>query len=225
MERHFDQEFSGLKDRILAMGKRVENAIEAAIEGLVNRDQKSLEKVHKFEEEINKNHVEVDEACLKILAKQSPLATNLRFVISVIKVNADLERMGDQAVNIAQNSRLYIAHEPIKPLVDLPKMAAEVRVMVNEALQSFVSRDVDLAKKVLRHDDIVDQFKGKIFDELVEIMSKDGKTVKRALELILIARNFERLGDHATNIAEETIFDVSGKDIRHGPRNSSVAAR
>ena len=171
MERHFDQEFSGLKDRILAMGKRVENAIEAAIEGLVNRDQKSLEKVHKFEEEINKNHVEVDEACLKILAKQSPLATNLRFVISVIKVNADLERMGDQAVNIAQNSRLYIAHEPIKPLVDLPKMAAEVRVMVNEALQSFVSRDVDLAKKVLRHDDIVDQFKGKIFDELVEIMS------------------------------------------------------
>jgi phosphate transport system protein len=215
MQRSFDQEFDALKNLILDMGSKVEAAVDAAIHGLVSRNAAHLKKVYQLEEMINAAHVSVDDTCIKLIARQSPLATDLRLVFSVVKINADLERMGDQAVNIASNSEHYLKVEPIKPLVDLPKMTEEVRSMIRDALISFTKQDMILAEKVLRQDDIVDNYKDTIFRDLSELMKNDPSIIDPALNLILIARNLERLGDHATNIAEETIFDVSGKDIRH----------
>ena len=216
MQRHFDSEFSSLKDKILAMGTHVQAAVDLAMKGLIDRDLTCFKQVHELEKLVNQSHVEVDEFCLKLLARQSPLAANLRLVFSVVKINADLERMGDQAVNIAYNGQHYIAASPIKPLIDLPKMGEEVKLMVREALEAFFSGDIVLAKKVLVYDDVVDGLKDKIFKDLCAIMKSDPNVVEPALNLILIARNLERLGDHATNIAEEAIFDASGQDIRHG---------
>jgi phosphate transport system protein len=216
MQRSFDQEFDALKTLILGMGSRVESAIDFAIQGLVNRDPVSFEEVHILEKQINHAHIKVDEDCLSLLARQSPVASDLRFVFSVVKLNADLERMGDQAVNIAYNGAHYISKPPIKPLIDLPKMAEESRHMVRMALKAFVDSDMELANKVLEHDTIVDDFKRKITEELIEYMTRDPSNLRQAMNLILIARNLERLADHATNIAEEAIFIISGHDIRHG---------
>ena len=216
MHRSFDQEFDALKTLILGMGAQVESAIEFAVLGLVNRDLKSFDEVHGLEKHINQAHIKVDEDCLRLLARQSPVASDLRFVLSVVKLNADLERMGDQAVNIAYNGAHYISKPPIKPLIDLPKMAQETRTMVRMALKAFVDSDMDLANKVLEHDSIVDDFKRKITEELIEYMTRDPSNLRQAMNLILIARNLERLADHATNIAEEAIFNTSGRDIRHG---------
>jgi phosphate transport system protein len=215
MKRHFDEDFDALKAQILAMGKNVQEAVALAIKGLTERNPAFLEQVHEMEKTINQSHLEVDQNCISLLARQSPLGANLRLVFSVVKINADLERMGDQAVNIAHNAREYITHDPIKPLVDLPKMGEEVKQMVRDALESFVNLDVALAKKVLVYDDVVDALKNKIFTDLVILIKKDTSIVDAAFNLILIARNLERLGDHATNIAEEAIFDASGQDVRH----------
>ena len=216
MQRHFDQEFSTLKDKILAMGDDVQLAVDFAIQGLIDRNEEAFKQVHEIEKRINTFHREVDEYCLKLLARQSPLAANLRLVFSVVKINADLERMGDQAVNIAYNGSHYLKVPPLKPLVDLPKMGAEVKLMVRDALEAFVTQNIELANKVLAYDDVVDGLKDKIFKDLCAIMKTDTTIIEPALNLILIARNLERLGDHATNIAEEAIFDASGQDVRHG---------
>ncbi len=216
MQRHFDQEFSGLKDQILKMGDYVQESVDMAMKGLTERNLQHFSRVHELEILVNQSHIEVDEACLKVLARQSPLATSLRLVFSIVKINADLERMGDQAVNIAYNGQHYLAAPPIKPLIDLPKMGEEVKLMVRESLEAFFNADIELAKKVLIYDDVVDELKDKIFKELCQMMKQDPSIVEPALNLILIARNLERLGDHATNIAEEAIFDASGQDVRHG---------
>ncbi len=218
MHRHFEIELKNLKDQILAMGGHVELAIEAATQALIQRKPEMIMRVHELESRINREHMEVDEACLQLLARQSPLATDLRLVIAVLKISTDLERMGDQAVNIAYNTKDYLEGQPIKDLVDIPAMATQVRVMVRDALDAFVRQDRDLANQVLKKDDAVDALKDKVFQELLEYMSKNPTNVERALDLILIARNLERLGDHATNIAEDVIFAVTGDDIRHGGR-------
>jgi phosphate transport system protein len=150
------------------------------------------------------------------LARQSPLAADLRLVVAVIKINTDLERMGDQAVNIAYNGQRYLEEPALKPLIDLPRMAQIVREMVRQALDAFVRQDLVLARQVLDRDDAVDNLKDQIFRELLTYMISDPKTIQRALNLILIARNLERLGDHATNIAEDVIYAISGRDVRHG---------
>ena len=215
MQRHFDAELGELKKRILAMGGYVEKAIEEATQSLLLREPKRLDAVFEYEDEINRAHIEVDELCLNLLARQSPLAADLRLVVAVIKINTDLERMGDQAVNISGNAKIYLAKPPVKPLVDLPKMAQAVRGMVRDSLDAFVRQDVALANKVLANDDIVDRLKSQILDDLVPIMSTNPAMVHQSLELILIARNLERLGDHATNIAEDVIFAMTGEDVRH----------
>jgi phosphate transport system protein len=220
VERHSDIELKSLKEKILAMGGQVERAIEEAVNGLVDREPKHFDEVQRIEKTVNQSHIEVDEACVRLLARQAPVATDLRLVIAVIKINTDLERMGDQAVNISHNGRHYLEGPPIKPLVDLPKMAEEVRLMVRQALDAFVRVDVKMAQEVLERDDVVDQFKHKIFHDLISHMESDPKTIHRAINLVLIARNLERLGDHATNIAEDVIFASTGKDIRHGPRKT-----
>lgn len=218
MERHFETELRNLQQQILAMGGNVERAIEQAVRALLERKPELFDEVHRTETTINEAHIQVDESCLKLLARQSPLAADLRFVVAIIKINTDLERMGDQAVNIAHNGRRYITEPPLKPLIDIPRMAKEVQHMVRESLDALVSRNLELAQDVLNRDDSVDALKNQIFRELITYMITDPKSIERALNLILIARNLERIGDHATNIAEDVIFAITGKDIRHGHR-------
>jgi phosphate transport system protein len=160
-------------------------------------------------------HLEVDKGCVDLLARQSPMAADLRLIVAIIKINSDLERMGDQAVNISHNGEYYLAGAEIKALVDLPEMARRVREMVHTTLDAFVKMDEALARFVLNQDDAVDGYKHKIFADVKEIMKANPDTIDRGLNLILIARNLERVGDHATNIAEDVIFALNGADIRH----------
>jgi phosphate transport system protein len=216
MDRHFDTELQKLKDLILSMGGNVEQAIEHATQALLLREPERLDRVFELETQVNKSHLLVDETCLNLLARQAPMANDLRMIIAIMKINTDLERMGDQAVNIAHNSKRYLAEPPLKPLIDLPRMAEDVRSMVRDSLDSLVKRDPVLATEVLNRDDRVDAFKNQIFRELITYMIGDPRTIERALNLILIARNLERVGDHATNIAEDVIFAITGRDVRHG---------
>ncbi len=225
MERHSDTELRQLTDLISRMGMLVEEAIDTAIRGLTERQAALFESVYSIENDINQLHIAIDEACVRLIAKHSPVASNLRLVVAAIKVNTDLERMGDQAVNIAHNSHRYIESEPLKPLVDIPHMTLEVKAMVRESLESFFQGDVSMARKVLERDDIVDNLKNEVFRELITYMGKDPGSIERAMNLILIARNLERLGDHATNIAEDAIYLVTGEDIRHGARKSKAPGR
>lgn len=216
MERQIDSEIRQLKELILTMGGCVEKAIEEATQALILREPKRFAAVFEQEARINALHIQVDETCVRILAQQSPLARDLRWIIASIKINTDLERMGDQAVNIANNGTRYLSEPPLKPLIDIPRMAHEVREMVRSCLDSFVRKDLELAEKVLGRDDVVDGYKNEIFEELRSYMIKDPLSIERSLNLILIARNLERVGDHATNIAEDVIFALTGQDIRHG---------
>lgn len=216
MSRHLDEELSKVKNLLLEMGGCVEKAIEEAIQGLIKRDTTRFQAVHALEKRINDSQLEVDEACIGLLARQQPMANDLRWVVAVLKINADLERMGDQAVNISQNAQLYLEKDPIKPLVDIPKMGQNVQQMVRESLDALVRLDENLARRVLAQDDAVDALKDGIFRELMELMKKGNTDVEQAMRLILIARNLERVGDHATNIAEDVIYAASGRDIRHG---------
>lgn len=216
MHRRFEDELSDLKEQILRMGGHVERAVEAATHALIRREPAQFGLVHELEGRINREHKEVDESCLQLLARQSPLAADLRLVLAVLKISTDLERMGDQAVNIAENGKDYLLHEPITELEKIPRMAAEVRAMVREALDAFVKQDRRLAEAVLLKDDAVDELKSQVFRELVAYMGRHPKHIQPSLDLILISRNLERLGDHATNIAEDVIFAVTGDDIRHG---------
>ncbi len=216
MERQIDSDIRELKELILTMGGCVEKAIEEATQALILREPKRFALVFEQEAKINELHIRVDDTCVRIIAKQGPLAADLRWVIASIKINTDLERMGDQAVNIAHNGARYLTEPPLKPLIDLPRMAQQVREMVRGCLDAFVRKDLALAEQVISKDDVVDGYKNEIFDELRNYMIKDPLSVERALNLILIARNLERLGDHSTNIAEDVIYALTGRDIRHG---------
>ncbi len=197
------------------MGSLVEAMIQYSIKILVERKEDLAKDIRKHEEDVNHIQVEIDEICLKLLALYQPTAGDLRFITSAMKINSDLERMGDQAVNIAENSLDLLKEPPLKPIIDLPKMADIVKNMVKDCLDAFVSKDPELAGKVLQTDDQVDKFKEDIFKELLVYMNQDANNISRAMDLILVSRNLERIGDHATNIAEDVIFMVSGKDIRH----------
>jgi phosphate transport system protein len=222
MERFIEIRIEELKRKLVLMGAHVEKALEVASHALLNREQKGFQKVHDFEKKINAEQVELDYACLELLAKQGPVAKDLRFVISVIKINTDLERMGDQCVNIAHNSKDYLEFEPITPNDEIPLMVDKVRIMVKDALDAFVLEDITKAKSVVTRDDEVDLLKNQVFRRLEKVMMEDPQKVRPALNLILIARNLERLGDHATNIAEDVIYAYTGRDIRH--RNESQSS-
>lgn len=216
MDRSIDSALTKLKEKLLTMGGFVEKAIEEAAQGLLDGNASRFKRVHEYEEKINQLQIEVDEDCLKLLATQSPLAQDLRLILAMVKINTDLERMGDQAVNISMNGQEYLNRPALKPLIDIPRMAEQARLMTREALDAFVKGDVKLAQDVLDRDDAVDQMKDQIFRELLTYMMADPKKIEQALCLILIARNLERVADHATNIAEDVIFVVSGQDVRHG---------
>ena len=216
MERHhFEEELQTLKNRLLTMGALVEERAHQAIRALVNRSQESAEQIIASDKEVNDLQIDVDDRCLKLLATQTPLASDLRLITSAMKINSDLERIGDQAVNIAENVIKLLPQPPLKPLIDIPRMAEIAQQMTRDALDSFVKRDVVLARDVLRRDDEVDSLKDQVFRELLTYMMADPGTIQRALALILISRNLERIADHATNIAEDVIFLVEAKDVRH----------
>ncbi len=217
-ESMFDVSLRELKELLLRMSDLVERSIEIATTALEQQDPHSVHKVFSLEKQINQCHLMVDAQCLNLLALQQPLAKDLRLIVAIIKINTDLERMGDQAVNIATNTERYLKQPPIKPLVDLPCMFAEVRAMVRETFTCFVQNDVALARSVVKRDDRVDALKHKIFLDTLEVIKSDPAKIEQGLSLILVARNLERLGDHATNIAEDVIFAVTGEDIRHAPR-------
>ena len=216
MERHhFEEELQALKRRLLNMGALVEERVHQAIQALMERRPEATDKIIAGDQDVNDLQIEIDDRCLKLLALQQPMATDLRLITAAMKINSDLERIGDQAVNIAENAARVLAHPPLKPLLDLPRMAEIAERMTRDSLDAFVRRDPDLARNILARDDEVDQLKDQVFRVLLTYMMADPATIERALGLILVSRNIERIADHATNIAEDVIFLVEAKDVRH----------
>ncbi len=215
MERHFDEELSDLKKRLLHMGSVAEEMIHLAVKGLVEQDESMAETVFGMENEVNALHIEVDDTSMRLLALRQPMATDLRLLATIIKMNRELERIADLTVNMCESTHFVLGKTEVKPLVDLPKMAEIAGGMVSNSLKSFTSRDVVLAQQVLDEDDKVDNLKDKIFRGLLTYMISDPTAIDRGISLILISRNLERIGDHATNIAEDVIYMVQGRDVRH----------
>ena len=218
MERqvpHFREELEALQSRLLEMGGLAEERVRAAVHGLVQRDPDVIQKVLSGDEPINQLHIEVDNRCFRLLALHQPMATDLRAIVAAVKINTDLERVGDLAVNIAEAGKRYISHAPVKQLIDIPLMSEIAQAMLRDALDAYVKRDTELAHKVLNEDDRLDSLKTQVFRDLLTHMLQKQSTVEPSLDLILISRHLERIGDHATNIAEDVIFMVSALDVRH----------
>jgi phosphate transport system protein len=215
MERHFDEQLQALKYQLMKMSALAESMIGDAVKALVERDESVLPVILQRETQVNRLQIEIDEMCLTLIALHQPAAGDLRFIMGAAKTNADLERLADQAVNISDKAADLVKQPPLRPFVIIPEMATIARGMVRDSLHAFVNRDVNKARDVLVRDDQLDERKARITVELSEFMAKESSTVSRALALILISRNLERIGDHATNIAENTIFVVEGRDIRH----------
>src|SRR5712691_972916 len=215
MQRHFHEELGALKQTLLAMGGLVEDQIRRVIRALVERDDAQARGVIDRDREVNAYENEIDEKCVELLALHQPTAGDLRFLTTAMKIVTDLERIGDQAVNIAQRARELNVEPQLKPYIDLPRMAELAQTMVKESLDAFVARDTGLARRVCGEDAAVDALNHQIFRELLTFMMEDPKTIPRAIRLILIARFLERVADHATNIAEMVIFMVDSKMVRH----------
>ena len=213
--RHFQEELESLQERLLAMGGLAEERVREAVRSLSSRDRGLVEHVLMGDEPINDLHIEVDDRCFKLLALHQPMAADLRTIVAAVKINTDLERVGDLAVNIAEAAKRYLQHPPVKPLIDIPRMADIAQGMLRDALDAYVRRDTALAEAVIGEDDRLDALKTQIFRELLTYMLSDPTTIEPALDLILVSRHLERIGDHATNIAEDVIFMVSAKDVRH----------
>jgi phosphate transport system protein len=214
---HFREELEALQGRLLEMGGLAEERVRAAIQGLVIRDPALFEKVLLGDEPINQLHIEIDNRCFRLLALHQPMATDLRAIVAAVKINTDLERVGDLAVNIAEAGTRYITHPPVKKLIDIPTMGDIAQSMLRDALDAYVRRDTRLAQQVLNEDDRLDRLKTQVFRDLLTHMLKDQGTVEPSLDLILVSRHLERIGDHATNIAEDVIFMVTSLDVRHHP--------
>jgi len=214
-ETHFHKELEELKENLLKMAALVEEAIRDAVQSLVKRDSDLAEKTFQFEDRINKLEIAIDDMCLKLLALRQPMATDLRFITSAMKITTDLERMGDQAVNIAERA-ISLNQEPqLKPYIDIPKMAEIAQSMVKDVLDAFVNHDSKLARSVCERDDMVDGLNGRIFRELLTYMNSDQQTIPRSIHLMIVSRCLERIADHATNIAEGVIFMLDARVIKH----------
>jgi len=214
-ERPFDEELKSLKEKLLEMAARAEEQIALSVRGLKDRDERLACQVLKREEAINILDVEVDEMAMRLLALRQPMATDLRFITSAMKIGSDLERIGDLAVNIAERTMDLLKHPQLKPLIDIPRMAELAQEMVRDALNAFINGDDKLAKDVCERDDRVDQLNEQVFRELLTFMMADATTIPRAVDLILVGRHLERIADHATNIGENVIYMVRGRTIKH----------
>jgi phosphate transport system protein len=212
---HFREELEQLKARLLEMGGLAEEEVRLAIKGLVERDNSIIDLVLQGDGPLNSLHIEIDNRAFMLLALHQPMAADLRTIVSALKINTDLERVGDLAINIAEAVARYMRHAPVKELIDIPRMASLAQSMLRDALDAYVRRDTALAQRVLDADDELDALKTQVFRQLLDFMLKDPATIEPALDLILISRHLERIGDHATNIAEDVIFMVLAKDVRH----------
>ena len=213
--RHFAVELEELNQALLGMGALVESSIHCSVQALVNRDERMARRVIEDEVRINQMELDIDARVTRLLALNQPVAGDLRLLIIALKINTDLERMGDLAVNIAERA-ISLAKVPlVKPLIDTPRMASLVEDMLHSSLDAFVKRDADLAEKVLPADDEVDTIRDNIYSELLDVMQSNPTVVPSAIHLMFVARNLERIADHTTNIAEDVIFLVRGIDIRH----------
>ena len=215
MERHFDEELKLLKNKLLEMAGAVETAIYQSVKSLVNREEKLAGDVIQNDRKINDLELEVEDLCLKLLALHQPMAADLRFIAAAMKINNDLERMGDQAVNIAEQAQDLLTKPPLKPLVDIPRMAELAQKMVKDSIDAFVNSDAATAQEICKRDDAVDDLNDQVFRELLTYMLSNSTNIERAVDLILVARHLERIADHATNIAEEVIDIVEGRVIKH----------
>lgn len=215
MQRHFDEELKTLKEKILRMGAMVEEQIAHAIKALVERDSNLARRVIENDHRVNALDVEVDEDCLRLIALHQPMAGDLRFLTTAMKISTELERMSDLAENISERA-IELNEEPLlKPYIDIPRMAERAQRMVKESLDAFVNRDSELARKVCRDDEFMDDLNQQIFRELLSFMLEDPHSISRAIRISFISKYLERIADHATNVAELVVYLVEGKIIRH----------
>lgn len=215
MERHFHEEFKGLREKLFQMGLLVEGAIEKASEALLRRSSDLAEEVFEDEKIINRLEIEIDEKGHALFALAQPMASDLRLLTMILKINTDLERMGDHAVNIAQKSLAILKEPSLKIDFPLEEMTEHVMRMVRDALDGFMNENVELARKVLLSDDKVDNDNDSLYNDMMLLMQEDPSLVSRALNLVMIGHNLERIGDLANNIAEDTIYLKQGKEVRH----------
>ncbi len=215
MERHFEIELSELKERLLWMGSLAERAVHQAVHAVLDGQEPLAQSVLREEPAINDLQIEIDDRVVQLLALHQLMAADLRFVLAVARINNDLERIGDQAVNMAQAALHILRHPRVKPYVDLPRMSELAEGMVRDSLNAIVRGDIEVARAVLVRDDQVDNLRDQIFRELLSYMMGDSSVIFQAFELVLVAKNLERVADHATNIAEDVIYMVEGHDVRH----------
>jgi phosphate transport system protein len=213
--RHFEQELEKLKFKLLEMSALVESAVYRSVKAVVEKDEELAQQVLKNEGRINELEIEIDDLAISLLALQAPLAADLRLVTAAIKINNDLERMGDLSVSIAQSAMALMKEPVIRPLIDIPHIAGLAQSMVRKALDAFVNRDADLARSVLASDDAVDNMRTASYHELISFMETNPQQIGQALYLLSVVRNLERIADHSTNIAEDVLFLVKGIDVRH----------
>ena len=215
MERHFDEELKNLKQRLLQMADISQEMVGLSVKALVDRKESLSKEVFDLEDKVNHMEIEIEEEVLKLLALRQPAAGDLRLLTAILKINNDLERVADQAVNISEMAVLLLKEPLLKPLIDIPHMATLAQRMIKNSIDAFVKQDPSLAQQVCRDDDEVDRLNDQIFRELLTYMMENNKSITRAVDLILVSRNIERVADHATNIAEDVIFIVEGKNIKH----------
>ena len=215
MERHFDEELKGLRQKLLHMADTAQEMIGLAVKALVERRKELTDKVFVLEDTVNRMEIEIEEEVLRLMALRQPIAGDLRLLTAILKINNDLERVADQAVNISETVTHLLKEPPLKPLIDIPQMAAIAQKMVKNSLEAFVHENPAQAKQVCREDDEVDRLNDQVFRELLTYMMEDPRSITRAVDLILVSRNLERVADHATNISEDVIFIVEGKNIKH----------
>jgi len=218
--RHLDEKIQELLERLLLMGRLAESMIQTALRVLIERDESLSAEIYRKEDEVNNLQIEIDDSAVKLTALQQPVGGDVRFLFMASRIATELERIGDQAINIIENAHHVIQAAPLKPLVDLPVMGEIAERMVRDSLEALVEKDCSVANRVLEEEKKVDAFRDQIFRVLLTYMMADPGTIQRALALILISRNLERVGDHATNIAEEVIYLVEGREVRHRHESS-----
>jgi len=214
--RHFHEQLHELYQKVVAMGLIAESMIQTAVSSLIERNEAMAKQVFANEEEVNALQVDIDDRAVKLTAMNQPVAQDARFLFMASRIGGELERVADQAINICQNAHFVLEAPPLKPILDLPAMAEIAQKMVRDSINAMLNRDTNLANQVLEEEKKVDAYRDQIFRTLLTYMMADPATIQRALSLILIARNLERIGDHATNIAEEVIYWIQGRDVRHG---------
>lgn len=214
-ETMLDKNIRELKNKLINMAAIAEKMIDQAINELIERSEQSVAEIVPEEEALNRLQLDIDEQVISVLATKQPVAVDLRFIMATTRINSDLERIGDLAINITREVRVLIQQPPLKPLMDIPRMAQQASKMVCDSVEAFIKGDAKLAQAVIMRDDELDALKNQVLRELLTYMMSDPKTIERSLALILIARHLERIGDHATNIAEDVIYMIQGRDVRH----------